>query len=46
MEILLDKLRLRLRFRALLPEIDLRNPLIARPAGSLEQHGCSKGDAL
>jgi hypothetical protein len=46
--ILLDKLRLALRFRARLPEIDdVRNPLIAHAAiGSQEQHGCSKDHAL
>ena len=45
---LLDKLRLTLRFRVLLPEIDdVRNPLIAHAAvGSQEEHGCSKERAL
>jgi len=46
-EILLDKLRLTLRLRAQLPEIDVRNPLIVRAViGSREQHGCSKDHAL
>ena len=46
--ILLDKLRLTLRFRVRLPEIDdVRNPLIAHAAiGSQEEHGCSKEHAL
>jgi hypothetical protein len=46
--ILLDNLRLTLRFRARLPEIDdFRNPLIAHAAvGSQEEHGCSKDHAL
>lgn len=46
--ILLDKLRLTLRFRVRLPEIDgVRNPLIAHAAiGSQEEHGCSKEQAL
>ena len=45
--ILHDKLRLTLRFRARLPEIDdVRNPLIAHAAiGSQEEHGCSKEHA-
>ena len=47
-EILLDKLRLTLRFRVRLPEIDdVRKPLIAHAAiGSQEVHGCSKDHAL
>ena len=46
--ILLDKLRLTLRFRVRLPEIDdVRNPLIAYAAiGSQEEHGCSQEHAL
>jgi hypothetical protein len=45
--ILLDKLRLSLRFRAQLPEIDVRNPRIVHGViGSQEQHGCSKDHAL
>ena len=46
--ILLDKLRLTLRFRVRLPEIDdVRDPLIAHAAtGSQEEHGCSKEHAL
>ena len=47
-KILLDKLRLSLRFRLRLPEIDdVRNPLIAHAAiGSQGEHGCSKEHAL
>ena len=46
--ILLDKLRLPLRSRVRLPEIDdVSNPLIAHAAtGSQEEHGCSKEHAL
>jgi hypothetical protein len=46
--ILHDKLRLTLRFRARLPEMDdVRNPLIAHAAiGSREEPGCSKDHAL
>ncbi len=46
--ILHDKLRLTLRFRARLREIDdVRNPLIAHAAdGSQEEHGCSREHAL
>jgi hypothetical protein len=46
--ILHDKLRLILRFRARLPEIDdVRNSLIAHAAiGSEEEHGRSKEHAL
>jgi hypothetical protein len=45
--ILHDELRLTLRLRARLPEIDdVRNPLIAHAAiGSQEEHGCSKEHA-
>jgi hypothetical protein len=45
--ILHDKLRLTVRFRARLPEIDVvRNPLIAPAStGSQEEHGCSKEHA-
>ena len=43
-----DKLRLTLRFRARLLEIeDARNLLMARTAfGSQQEHGCSKEQAL
>jgi hypothetical protein len=46
--ILHDKLRLTLRFRARLREIDdVRNHLIAHAAvGSQEEHGCSREHAL
>ena len=46
--ILLDKLRLALRFRARFPEMDnLWTPLMAQAViGSQEQHGCSKEHAL
>jgi hypothetical protein len=45
--ILHDKLRLTLRFRAPLPEIDdVRNPLLAHAAiGSQEEPSCSKEHA-
>ena len=44
----LDKLRLTLRFRVRLPEIDDgRHPLVAHAAiDSQEEHGCSKEHAL
>jgi hypothetical protein len=46
--ILLHKLRLTLRFRVRLPEIDdVRNPLIAHAGiGSQEEHGCLREHAL
>jgi len=46
--ILLDKLRLTLRFRVRLPEIDdVRNPLmVMRLFGSQEEQGCSKEHGL
>ena len=46
--ILHDRLRLILRFRARLPEIDhARNPLIAHAAiGNQEKPGCSREHAL
>ena len=45
-KILLDKLRLTLRFRARLREIaDVRNPLIARAAIGSREPGCSKEHA-
>jgi hypothetical protein len=46
--VLHDKLRLALRFRARLPEIDdVRNPLTAHAAiGSQEEPGCSREPAL
>src|ERR1700727_2342640 len=47
-KILLDKLRLTLRFRVRVPEInDVRNPLTAYGAiGSQEDHGCSGARAM